>query len=93
MVSAQWGLPIASSCAILSTWGFPMTDRNNPTGEDPDEHEAGRTVMLDDGPADSADSAGPLHIVWRRDGDEHSSTFTELFTIGRDAGCDVSLVD
>ena len=37
--------------------------------------------------------AGPVHVVWRQDGVEQKSTFTESFTIGRDPSCDVSITD
>lgn len=37
--------------------------------------------------------AGPLHVAWRYDGSEQNSTFTELFFVGRDPSCDVSITD
>ena len=53
------------------------------------KNEADETVVLD-----SDDSvAGPVHVVWRQDGAEQKSTFTESFTIGRDSTCDVSIAD
>jgi hypothetical protein len=37
--------------------------------------------------------AGPVHVVWWQDDAEQRSTFTESFTIGRDADCDVQTTD
>jgi len=61
-------------------------DTDKPT--DP-QTEADETVVLD---SDEA-IAGPVHVVWRQDGEEQKSTYTESFTIGRDPTCDVSIAD
>jgi hypothetical protein len=43
---------------------------------------------------DSFDTvAGPVHVVWRQDGEEHRKTFNKTFTIGRDSGCDIPVND
>ena len=63
-----------------------MSDTDKPTDPQTDTDE---TVVLD---SDGA-AAGPVHVVWRQDGVEQKSTFTESFTIGRDSTCDVSIAD
>ncbi len=63
-----------------------MGDTDKPTDPQTDTDE---TVVLD---SDDA-VTGPVHVVWRQDGVEQKSTFTESFTIGRDSTCDVSIAD
>ncbi len=63
-----------------------MANSDKPTDT---QTEADQTVVLD---SDQA-IAGPVHVVWRQDGAEQKTTFTESFTIGRDPGCDVSIAD
>ena len=63
-----------------------MGDTDKPTDPQIDHDE---TVV-----ADSFEAiAGQVHVVWRQDGVEQKSTFTESFTIGRDSSCDVSIAD
>jgi hypothetical protein len=63
-----------------------MGDTDKPTDPQTDHDE---TVVTDSFEA----IAGQVHVVWRQDGAEQKSTFTESFTIGRDASCDVSIAD
>jgi membrane-bound lytic murein transglycosylase D len=51
--------------------------------------DADKTVIPDSNDA----VAGPVHVVWRQDGVEQKSTFTESFSIGRDSTCDVLIAD
>ena len=63
-----------------------MGDTDKPTDPQIDHDE---TVVKDSFEA----IAGQVHVVWRQDGVEQKSTFTESFTIGRDSSCDVSIAD
>jgi len=63
-----------------------MGDTDKPTDPQTDHDE---TVVTDSIEA----IAGQVHVVWRQDGAEQKSTFTESFTIGRDSSCDVSIAD
>jgi hypothetical protein len=51
--------------------------------------DADETVVIDSTEA----VAGPVHVVWWQDGAEQRNTFTESFTVGRDATCDVVTTD
>ena len=51
--------------------------------------DADKTVIPDSNDA----VAGPVHVVWRQDGVEQKSTFTESFSVGRDSTCDVLIAD